>query len=292
MRGISYRHLPLIALLATLLVPGAASAQQDVFHWIDFHAQSDQPVVTWVTRTLDPYKWSAIREIGVMYDAALVVTTDRATPTASPAQDTFQVWSVSLTKHMATPVLKGVHLKWLDWMQLAVGHPREMAVVYQDCVDCAATTYFTTFHYDISQHLIVPRWMRGSETAPVWSGAAPSGVQLSQVYGVLADPNGVQSLATWNHFDYGKQKHAEDYVYRYGLDSFSGLESTLLISGKDVMPLEQRLCALQGEPAGMARGQDSEACEALSPKRPLRRPVTTPPANNQGRSTPPKPRHK
>lgn len=267
-------------------------AQQEGIYWVDFHAAKDQAVVTWVTRTLDPEKWTAIREIGVMYDAALVVTTTRANPQASPARDLFQVWSVSLTKHAATPVLKGVQLQWLDWMQVAEGEPREMAAVYRDCNDCSATTYFTTFHYDMRQHLIVPRWMRGNEAVPVWSSASPEGVQLSQAYGVLTDPNGREFLATWNHFDYGRRKPAEDYVYRYGLDPLSGLERTQIISGKDVVPMEQRLCAMQGEPEGMARGQDSPLCLGAAPKRATRRPVTTPPANNQGRSTPPVIRHK
>lgn len=272
--------------LLIILSCGALNAQQDAFHWVDFHAQKDQPVVTWVTRTLDPYTWSAIREIGVMYDAALVVTTDRANPQASPARDTFQIWSVSLTQHTATPVLKGVDLQWLDWMQLAQGQPREMAAIYRDCNDCAATTYFTTFHYDFRQHLIIPRWMRGANAVPVWSSASPEGVTVSQVYGVLADPNGTDFLAAWSHFDYGKNRDADGYVYRYDVEPFSGLDRTQVVSGKDLVPMEQRLCAIEGEPAGMACGQDSDLCNEVKPKA-LRKPVTTPPANNQGRSTPP-----
>jgi hypothetical protein len=286
MRGFSLRHFFLILICAGLMGT-RASAQQDAFHWVDFHAEKDQAVVTWVTRTLDPEKWTAIREIGVLYDAALVVTTTRATPQATPSTDTFQVWSVSLTKHVATPVLKGVHLQWLDWIDLAEGEPREMAALYEDCSGCAATTYFTAFHYDMSQHLIVPRWMRGSEAVPVWSGAAPEGVRLEQVYAVLTEPNGREYLGTWNHFDYGKQKPAEDYLYRYDLDPLSGLERTQLLSGKDGDALKQRLCAVQGAPAGLARGRDSALCEETFHPRATRRPVTTPPANNQGRSTPP-----
>ena len=41
-------------------------------------------MVVWVTRSLQPEKWSAIREIGVEYDAALVVTTLRANPQSLP----------------------------------------------------------------------------------------------------------------------------------------------------------------------------------------------------------------
>lgn len=290
MRFARFRFFPLLAVLA-VLAGAQASAQQDAFRWVDFHSQKDEAIVTWVTRTLDPEKWTSIREIGVLYDAALVVTTDRATPQSTPATDTFQVWSVSLTKHLATPILKGVHLHWLDWMKFADGEPREIAALYDDCNDCAATTYFTAFRYDLSQHLFVPRWMRGSEAIPVWTTAAPEGVTLTQVYAVLAQPNGVEFVGTWNHYDYGAQKPAEDYVYRYDLDPFSELERTQSLSGNDANSMEQRLCAVQGAPADLARGQNSALCQQRYHPRPIRRPVTTPPANNIGRSTPPGTRH-
>jgi hypothetical protein len=92
-------------------------------------------------------------------------------------------------------------------------------------------------------------------------------------------------VGTWNHFDYGKAKPAEDFVYRYDLDSFTGLERTQLLSGKEADALKQRLCGVQG--GGVARGQDSALCQQTVHPRTERRPVTTPPANNQGRSMPP-----
>ena len=57
-------------------------AQQgpDTFRWVDFHAQKDQDTVVWVSRSLAVEDWTAIREIGVEYDAALVVTTDMGGP--------------------------------------------------------------------------------------------------------------------------------------------------------------------------------------------------------------------
>jgi hypothetical protein len=82
---------------ATLCVAAPLSAQQapDTFRWIDFHAQKDQDVVTWVTRSLAVEDWTAIREIAVEYDAALVVTTKRANLQAAATGDSFNVWSVS-----------------------------------------------------------------------------------------------------------------------------------------------------------------------------------------------------
>ena len=76
-----------------------AQPAPDAFRWIDFHSAKDQDVITWVTRSLTVENWSAIREIGVEYDAALVVTTTRPSPQSLPASDTFTVWSLSLTNH-------------------------------------------------------------------------------------------------------------------------------------------------------------------------------------------------
>src|SRR4051812_29417802 len=57
---------------------GCCAAQgPDSFRWIDFHSPNDQDVVNWVRRALEEQKWTAIREIGVEYDQALVITTNR-----------------------------------------------------------------------------------------------------------------------------------------------------------------------------------------------------------------------
>src|SRR5215472_7613266 len=106
-----------IVSIAAALSPVLARAQQDTFRWMDFHSAKDQDIIVWVTRSLEAEKWSSIREIGVIYDAALVVTTLRTNPAASPGSDTFNLWSASLTTHAITPLLKGVNLRFLDWMQ-------------------------------------------------------------------------------------------------------------------------------------------------------------------------------
>jgi len=63
-------------------------------------------------------------------------------PVATRA-DTFTVWSLSLTNHSYVPLLKGVNLRYLDWMLFDDGHPRELAAIYDDCTDCQPSTYFT-----------------------------------------------------------------------------------------------------------------------------------------------------
>jgi hypothetical protein len=292
MRGISLRLLSSMIFLYMLIPsPGAGAQQEPSFHWVDFHSDADQSIVTWVERALETEKWTAIREIGVMYDAALVVTTQRANPDALPSADSFQLWSVNLTNHARTPLLKGVNLRWVDWMHVREGSPHELAILYDDCHDCAATTYFTTFRYDFNQHILAPRWLRGGQTVPVWTSAAPEGVNLTQVYAIMSQPDGREFLAAWSHYDYGKQKPAEDYVYSYDVDPFNALDRTQLVSNKEGEALKQRLCSVQPAASGtastVARGQDSALCRETLHPRAERHPVTTPPPNAQGQSSPP-----
>ncbi|HLY40950.1 MAG TPA: hypothetical protein VKR52_07025 [Terracidiphilus sp.] len=291
MRGIC-AGLVASLVLAIQFATSPLFAQQSpgAFHWIDFHSPEDQSVVIWVTRALEPEKWTAIREIGVEYDAALVVTTLRANPQSPASGDTFSVWSVSLTTHLVTPLFKGVNLRWLDWMRFAEGKPLEPAVLYDNCKDCPADTYFTSFHYDVTQHMWTARWMNGGQGIHVWSAHTPGGVELSQVYAVLADPNGVELVSTWLHFDYGDEKPAQDYIYQYDLDPWSGLERTQQLNGKQADAMKVRLCKGDDAVAGLERGQDSAACTP-KPKakvqRPARHATSSPPADHSGQSVPP-----
>ena len=48
--------------------------------------------------------------------------------------------------------------------------------------------------------------------------------------------------------------------------------------------MELKLCRGQNVVQGLERGQDSAVCQELLNAQPDRRPVTTPPANNRGKS--------
>jgi hypothetical protein len=280
-------------LIFLLLCCSASRAQQapDTFHWVDFHDQKQQDVIVWVTRSLDPEKWTAIREIGVQYDAALVVTTLRATPQSPANADTFTVWNVNLTNHAIAPLLKGVNLRWLDWMTFLEASSPEPTAIYDNCIDCSPATFFTAFHYDIPQHMWAARWVRGGQGVPLVNPNSAQGVDVTQVNAVLTDLDGHPFICTWNHFDYGKVKPPDDFIYRFDLDPVTRLERTAVISGKDAEPIKLRLCKAPATISGLARGQDSTLCQSLIKPKAERKPVTTPPANNRGRSVPPAARH-
>lgn len=243
------------------------NAQQspENFHWVDFHAEQDQSIVVWVTTSLASQKWTAIREIGAQYDAALVVTTLRKTPQTPPAFDTFSVWSASLKDHSVNLILTGANLRVLDWMLFAVGWPRDLGALYDDCNDCVASTFLTAFYYDQRQHAWGARWMRGTQAIPLSTASAPQGVATSQAYAVLADPNGHEIIGTWNHFDFGKQKPPEDYVYQYDVDPANDQERTQTLSGKPADALKRRICLGSDAVSGLAHGQDASICQPFRP---------------------------
>jgi hypothetical protein len=287
MRSVAARLLlAFVALLPAFVVPASAQQGPEAFHWVDFHAVKDQSVVIWVARALAVEDWTAIREIGVEYDAALVVTTKRASTQTAANDDSFTVWNVSLVDHSLYPILKGVNPHWTDWMRFVDGEPEELALTYDNCRNCNANTYFTALHYDVARHSWAARWMQGANGIPLWTDSHPAGVEWTQVYAGVAEPNGRELIYTWSHFDYGKDKEASDSIYRYDVDPRSGLERTLPLLDKDAEAVKLRICKGQDAIPELERGQDSAMCQQLAGKKTERRPVTTPPANNRGRSVP------
>jgi len=286
MRGLLPLRLPGLAVLLFFFALPVFAQAPDSFYWVDFHSPKDQSVVVWVTRALAVESWTAIREIGVEYDAALVVTTLRATPQSLPGADTFNVWSVSLTNHLVTPLLHGVDLRWLDWLRFTRGAPLEPTVLYENCRNCSANTYFTAFYYDSTVHRWAARWIDGGEGVPVWNSTHPAGVDWTQVYAVMTGDNGVAQLVTWNHFDFGRQRPAQDTLYRYTVDPFSGLAQTVAVSGRPADAMKTRLCSAQNAVTGLARGQDSELCQELLHGPWRRRPATRPPAVSHSQPAP------
>ena len=285
------RAAGILSLALAAALPLFAQQAPDSFRWVNFHSQKDQDTIVWVTRSLAVEDWTAIREIAVEYDAALVVTANRANPQSAANADSFSVWSVSLTNHIVAPVISGANLRWLDWMRFADGAPEELAVLYDNCRDCAANTYFTAFYYDLKLHRWTARWIQGGQGVPMWSSNQPAGIQWSQAYAGIAEPNGREFIATWSHFDHDNGKPSDDYVYRYDVDPLSGLERSLPLAGKDADAMELRICRAQDAIPDLERGQDSALCRKLVPPASERKPVTTPPANNHGQMALPHAHH-
>jgi hypothetical protein len=315
-RVIALSLLAACAAAISIDTPLRAEVPMEAFHWVDFHNPKDAPTVAWVTDALKAEKWTDLREIGVLWDSAIVVTLERKTPQSTPASDSYTVWSVSLAKRDVQPLFHGSSLRLLNFTQFGGLYQQapELAVIYDDCYACnAPSSFFTTIYYNFNDHAWRARWMRGDQGAVLWNSGIVEGVKRTQVYAVLNDGPSRDTLATWSHFDYGGTKPAEDSVFEYSVDPVSHQEQTQGLGEKHAQEMEQRLCragsdvqgsvqgSVQVDPAlaQLARGQDSDLCvELLGGKVAKktgakagssigRKPATTPPANNQGRSTPP-----
>ena len=286
MRADHCRRIFFAAIIIVLAFPLGAQQTSGTFRWIDFHDPKDQNIVAWIARSLQVEKWTAIREIGVVYDAALVVTSNREGPQSLPSDDSFTVWNASLTSHIVAPLLKGVNLRWIDWEHFADDAPAELTVLYDNCHDCAASTFFTSFRYDLAHHQWVARWIRGGQGVLVWNAVPPSapGVTWTQVYALMSGAENHAYLCTWNHFDYGKVRQPSDTIFRYDVDAMTGLERTVELTRENAEAMKLRLCRGQDAIQNLARGQDSPLCQQLLSAQPQRKPVTTPPANNRGQS--------
>jgi hypothetical protein len=292
-----------ICCLAILSAVVTATAQQtsETFRWVDFHASQDQNIVAWVSRSLESANWTSIREIGVIYDAALVVTENRANPQAAPGAGTFTIWTASLTQHTIAPLVTGANLRWFEPIRFADDARDELPILYDNCRDCQPNTYFTAFYYDFKTHNWAAHWISGDHGVPVWNVNHPATTQWTQVYALQSNGEGHFALYTWNHFDYPKPRRPEDIITRYDLDPMTHLERSVVTMqstpptdaiAKRLAQLEMQLCRADTAPAGLARGQDSQLCQDLLDQINPRKPVTSPPTNNRGQSAPPAARTK
>lgn len=278
--------LQLLLLALALVLPSAGVNAQtpDAFHWVDFHADTDADVVNWVTRSLLMEKWTSIREIGVEYDAALVVTELRGSSQSMPGDDAFTLWSVSLTSRDRKQLLTGFNLRFAGWLRFVPGHTSEVAVLYDDCSHCEATTFFTAFRYDPETHNFAARWMHAGQAAPVWSANTLAKGDWTQIYGVYPRGDGTVELGTWSHFEDPAHRPQQDYLYLYSIDLNDSSESAVPLSGRAAELMKLRLCKANGLVPGLARGQDAPICGKYHGYEP--HPITTPPANNHGKALP------
>src|SRR5664279_2288537 len=83
----------LLLILALAVGAKISSAQVPVldgFSWLDLKSDTDR--VAAVTKALEQQKYTALREIAVVDDSALVITTTRDNPQAQPEFDHYTVY--------------------------------------------------------------------------------------------------------------------------------------------------------------------------------------------------------
>ncbi len=130
----------------------------------------------------------------------------RATPQSPANDDTFTVWSVSLTSHVVAPLLKGVNLRWLDRMHFAPAR-RGAGHALRQLPRLRGANLLHILSLRPSHHMWAARWLRGGGGAGVERQPAAERA-WTQVYTAMADPDGRELVGTWNHIDLRKPEAA------------------------------------------------------------------------------------
>ena len=154
----------------------------DGFAWVDM--KTDTQTVARVTGFLSNKPYTALREIAVVGQQALVITSLRKDPTANPGNDKFMAFGVSLRDGSVEELLDGTNLKYIDWQKFYDYDTPELLATYDDCAQCKATTFLTAFYLDRRTRHWDARWRRDRERRRqragrtlrgfAWGGGAPA----------------------------------------------------------------------------------------------------------------------
>ncbi len=256
--GIKVTIFSMIALISSLAAKGQVI---DGFTWIDMKTdtQTTAKVVTFLANK--PY--TAIREIGVVNQQALVIATLRKDPVENPENDTFTAYGVSLRDGSVEDLLDGTHLKYIDWQKFYDYDTPELLATYDDCAQCKPTTFLTAFFIDRRTKRWGARWRREIAGAPLYSGDTAS----YHVYALFINVNQQVVLDTWASYpEQKKSSRGGEYLFEYHIDPMSDQGTSRPLTGRDVLPVKQRLCKGEDVVFGVAGGQDSAACRELSGK--------------------------
>src|SRR5215813_10516332 len=133
-------------IIGLLVVSVGAWAQMPTgFHWVNFKQEPD--TVARIAKVLQAENYSAIREIGVVTDFALVFTTEREPEWTTPEGDMWTVYSISIQTAKFQKLLSGYSVRMVTWLKFVPGHDGDLGITYLDCYECEAATLFTAFHY-------------------------------------------------------------------------------------------------------------------------------------------------
>jgi hypothetical protein len=264
----SFRGLkPVPVILTSLLFAHAVHAQApEGFRWLNF--KEHPPIVSNIEEALKSQDYTAIREVGVLGDFALVMTSRRDPEQTAPVGDQWSIYNVSTKDWSFAPLIFGYNLEIKDWISFQPGSAEDLGVAYLDCWECEPASLFTALHYD-KQNGWRARWANkeNSKQPGIVLGVTDVGdpytnEDVDQVFAVMAPRNGAATVGTWYHSrDLGSGK-ITDTVQSFFVDS-AGQDHSEDLRGAAAAALKLRMCKATDSLSGMLGGQDSGACKTL-----------------------------
>jgi hypothetical protein len=246
------------AVFALTMVCANAHAQVlENFAWVDLKA--DTQIVALVTKALKDRPYTALREIGVAGEQALVVTAARKKSVANPGSDMLTIYGVGLKSGSVQELIEGTHLRYVEWQKFYDSDTPELIALYDDCADCQTTTFLTAFYLDRSTKQWGARWPRQVAGAPLTS----SNLASDYVYAAFRGLDERVVVDTWVRTPpQVRGTRATEVLYEYKIDPMSARETSRPLTGRDAADVKQRLCKPVDPVFGLAGGQDSAACKA------------------------------
>lgn len=263
--SMNYQHLAVLALI--LFSVTAQSQVPDGFHWVDF--RKEVSTVSNVEKALKAENYTAIREIGVRGDFALVMTVQREATQPTPLGDSWAVYNISTTDWSVHKLISGYNLEIKDWISFQSKDEQDLGVVYMDCWECEPASVFTALHYDARTGWRA-RWV--NEKDPVRPGIAflitdvgdpYTDEDVDQIFAVVTPRGGAAAVGTWYHSrDLSSGKITES-ASRFDVDPRTGEDKSIVLTGPAALKWELQLCKAAVSPYGLSQGQSSRACKRV-----------------------------
>jgi hypothetical protein len=219
-----------------------------------------------VRRALQGEAFTAIREVCVEENFALVMTAWREGGSPTPDYDLWTLYNISLATGKRETLASGYGVKLLDWIGSG---QKELAISYFHCWECEASTLFTTLHF-VEGRGWRARWHEGKQDA---SYPKPGVVALvtdvgdpyddtvvDQVFAVVAQPNDSFAVGSWFHSRDTKSGKIEDYVERYWIDA-KGIDRFERLSGAAARPWQRIICDPKNSITQLTEGLESKSCK-------------------------------
>ena len=258
----------LLAAALSLTFPLTSVAQVPRgFAWVNL--ESNTSVMAKVRSSLQDHTMTAIREVGVQGQFALVMTAARPRGESTGDADAWTVYSVSLTSGQNNVLLRGYRVQLLRWIGKGAG---ELAITYDSCSGCEPVIMFTTLRLDPGVGWTA-RWSgEGLTDTSDQPGAAvvAGGVgepydddEVSQVFGLIVQQNGEFTAGSWVRTRNTKTGQVEDDIERYSVDPISAADRVEHLRGAAAVNWERAVCTPSQLLVAPSLGQDSAACREV-----------------------------
>jgi hypothetical protein len=261
------RTLSNIVLGLLALSVGANCQLPKDFHWVDLRHEAD--VVSRFSQALGGEEFSAIREIGLLGDSALVFTTLREPGAATPHADRWKVYSVPMDGGAVRMLLTGYELRIMAWMPFLPRERADLAITYMDCFGCEPTVIFTALHYESGQGWRA-RWpnqdspdIPGIQLASSDWGIPYDEDLVDQVWASMGPLAGPASIGTWYHSVHVKTGKVSSVTMKFRVDPATGKEESLTLHGADAVAWQKKLCKPTDAHSEILGGQESQSCKVL-----------------------------